>query len=96
MARERKCHVRKGAAAETPDIGAASALRVNLLATTATAALITRPISAAEKARLRAQYLHFIRILARAAARADHYSTSAGITIEERLVGKRSRAKLTR
>ncbi|SOB95237.1 hypothetical protein SAMN05877831_101860 [Rhodobacter maris] len=45
---------------------------------------------------LREQYLHFIRILAREAARADHCSTSAGITIEERLVGKRSRAKLKR
>lgn len=96
MARDRKRHVSKKAGPDAPDADAASAPPVHVLATAATAGLVTRPISHAEREMLREQYLHFIRILAREAARADHCSTSAGITIEERLVGKRSRAKLTR
>jgi hypothetical protein len=96
MARERKRHVSKGAAAEAPDISAASALRVDLRATTATAALITRPISPAETARLRERYLHFLRILAREAARLERQNEATGNMSHKDLAAKRKGTRKNR
>ena len=89
MARERKRHVSKGAAAEPPDIGTVSAQRVDLLATTATGALITRPISVEETARLRERYLYFLRILAREAARLDRQNEATGKMSHKDVAAKR-------
>ncbi|ETD90903.1 hypothetical protein U713_04015 [Rhodobacter capsulatus YW2] len=80
MARDRKRHVSKKAGPDAPDADAASAPPVHVLATAATAGLVTRPISHAEREMLIEQYLHFIRILAREAARSDHQSAATGNT----------------